>query len=79
MKCPECVASNQASRVYRKGCTKALMGWSPYYDEDGKYHSHDGNVTTAGFSCSNGHYFQRKYRDRCPSCDFGGETEGKSQ
>jgi len=30
VKCPECVASDQTSKVYDRGSISHLLGWSPY-------------------------------------------------
>ena len=55
MKCPECQAEGIRSCVNVGRSMTTLMGWSPYYDEDGNYHSDNPNITTTEYSCSNGH------------------------
>lgn len=66
--CPECVESGDRSRVASLGGARNLMGYTPFYDEDGQYHQHDPNVLTSGYKCSNGHVFTRKSHSPCPTC-----------
>lgn len=77
LKCPECVESDQRSKVYSRGVFSTATGWSPFYDEDGAYHQHNPNKTTAVYSCSNGHEFSRVAPHPCPNpkCDFGKTPE----
>ncbi len=70
MKCPECVKQGLTSRVYIESGTTTCLGWSPYYDENGRYHSHDPNMTTTGYRCSNGHVFSQRAGSRCSNCDW---------
>ena len=65
MICPECKKQGLKSRVYDRGCTVTLMGWSPYYDEEGNYHSHDPNRRTQGYECSNGHFWAEQKYNTC--------------
>jgi hypothetical protein len=58
MKCPECEKEGERSCVYDLGGRTTLMGWMPFYDEDGRYHSHDLNETTHSYRCSRGHYWE---------------------
>lgn len=55
MKCPICVKEGLKSRVYVGGTQATLMYATPYYDEDGNYHSNDPNTRYTDYSCSNGH------------------------
>ncbi len=71
MKCPVCVEEGKRSRVHPRGSRRTLMHCSPYYDEDGKLHSHNRNTTTSSYSCSEGHRWSIKIKGRCPNCDFG--------
>jgi len=48
-------------------------GGRPFYDEDGKYHLHDNNVTTQSYVCSNRHQFTVKSRGRC-WCGWGADV-----
>lgn len=69
MKCEQCVSEGKTSRVYEEGGgLTTLLGWSPYYDEDGKKHEHDPNGTVYSYRCSNGHKWSKVYRRKCPSC-----------
>lgn len=71
MKCPECETSGLRSRVTIHGGSSTCIGWSPFCDEDGVFHSHDPNTHTSGFSCSNGHYWSVSSKAKCPNCDYG--------
>lgn len=76
MKCPECVESGETSKVYDRGQTRTLMGGGGrFWDEDGELHSHDPNIVTSGFQCSNGHMWATKRKISClnPACDYGRE------
>jgi len=75
MKCPVCEKEELKSFVYPGMSTSTLMYCSPYYDEDGKYHSHDANTHTTQYSCSNGHNWSESSTGICPSCDFGKDSK----
>lgn len=68
MKCEECVAEGERSTVTSLGGMSTLMGFRPYYDEDGNYHVHDPNTTTSGYRCSRGHQFVESTLSPCPTC-----------
>lgn len=55
MQCPECQKEGKKSKVYQGMSTTTLLGWIPYWDEEGKYHNDNPNTTTTEYSCSNGH------------------------
>lgn len=78
MKCPECVNQGQRSKVYDQGGSSTAMGWSPFYDEDGDYHSHNPNTHVNAYRCSNGHTFTTTTKPPCPneSCDYGRTPAG---
>ena len=57
MKCPKCEEEGKRSKVYVGGSSSTLLGWTPYYDEDGNYHNNDPNRITTNYSCSEGHNF----------------------
>lgn len=65
MKCPVCIEENQKSTVRDRGSARTLLACSPFYDEEGRSHHHDGNTTTTGYSCSRGHYFAVKSTGSC--------------
>jgi hypothetical protein len=70
VKCPECVEAGLESKVYSNGSTNTLLGWRPYYDEQGTYHIHDPNRTIDGWYCSNKHYWGEVRKKSCPNCDW---------
>lgn len=56
MKCPECVKEGKRSTVSGAGWGyTTAMYCPPYYDEDGRLHTHDRNFSTTKMGCSNGH------------------------
>lgn len=66
MKCPKCEENNQTSRVYVSGGGGVtLAGYLPFYDEEGKYHSHDPNIINSIYTCANGHSFEVKRHNKC--------------
>ena len=71
MKCPICVDKKMKSCVYNLGSYSTSVAYTPYYDEEGEYHDHDGNWNTQNFSCSMGHKWSETSRRSCPSCDWG--------
>lgn len=70
MKCPTCVESGQRSTVHEGAVTTTLMGFSPFYDEDGAYHSHNPNRSSVSMECSNGHRWGRSWKAACPAGDY---------
>lgn len=73
MRCRECAAADQESRVYVNRSERHAMAWQPYYDEDGSYHSHDPNTVATEYTCSNGHTFVITGKVPCPAqgCNYG--------
>jgi hypothetical protein len=63
--CPECKATGLKSRVNPGMAMETCMGVDSYYDEEGRYHRHDPNITTQGFVCSNGHSWYTKTPSVC--------------
>lgn len=76
MKCPVCQEKGLKSNVYPGGGQSTLMGFTPYYDEEGNYHIHDPNTITFSYSCSLGHKWKEVSKKECPSCEYG---EGSSK
>ena len=72
MRCPICVERGERSTVTPGPFFEYAMGWTPYYDEDGEYHTHDPNRGQAYYNCSLNHTFALEYRP-CQSCDWGRE------
>jgi hypothetical protein len=60
MKCQACADEGATSTVTEVAEEVTCMGWSPFWDEAGRRHSHDPNETTTHFVCSNGHRFHVK-------------------
>ena len=75
MKCPVCFEKELKSNVYRGMSTSTLLYCAPYYDENGRYHSHDSNTHTTHYKCSNGHAWVESSKGICPSCDFGKDSK----
>lgn len=71
MKCRKCVNEGLKSILHSGECTTTLMGFSPYWDEDGNEHVHNPNRTTQSYSCSNGHRYIELSNRPCPTCDKG--------
>ena len=65
MKCPECEKQDLKSRVYPGMGSSTLMYCQPFYDEEGKYHTHDSNTTTWQYSCSEGHEWRGSSSGSC--------------
>jgi len=65
MKCPQCIKEGKKSTVYPGVSTTTLMYFPPFYDEDGKYHHHDGNTITTSYGCSNGHKWTESTSGSC--------------
>jgi hypothetical protein len=42
-----------------------LMYCAPFYDEAGRFHSHNPNTTTTQYSCSNGHRWSESVKPKC--------------
>lgn len=69
MKCPKCESENQVSKLYPQGSYETLAGTHSYYDEEGKYHSHNSNKTTSIYVCSNRHQFRIDRINKSFCCD----------
>lgn len=67
MICDKCKEEGLKSTVWPGSTMSTAMSINRYYDEDGNYHLHDGNVSSSSFSCSNGHSWSVKTKSRCPS------------
>lgn len=55
MICEECKKHGLKSCVTPGHGSSTTLYCPPFYDEDGKYHSHDSNTSSYSYSCSNGH------------------------
>jgi hypothetical protein len=56
-KCPACEAEGERAKVYVGASLSTLLSWTPFYDEDGNFHSDDPNHHWTEFACSRGHSF----------------------
>lgn len=65
MICSECQQACQTSTITELGCSKTMLYYPPFFDEQGKRHHHDGNYRTTGYRCSNGHTWSTKIRAQC--------------
>lgn len=65
MICPECQESGLKSKVVVGASMTTLMYFPPFYDESGRFHCHDANVTTTSYECSNGHKWSASSRASC--------------
>jgi hypothetical protein len=68
--CPECQESGQKSTVYVGSDWITGMGVSRFHDEDGRYHEHDPNIVTTGYSCSMGHRWNEKRNNGSCGCGY---------
>lgn len=65
MICEQCKKEGRKSRVFPGASECTLMMYMRFYDEDGREHLHDPNVTTTYYSCSNGHSWREDTRHKC--------------
>jgi hypothetical protein len=54
-RCSVCLLAGERSTVTGGMCSSTLLAVIGHYDEDGRYHSTDPNVTTCSHTCSRGH------------------------
>lgn len=75
-RCPECIAKDLTSKIHMECGMTTSAGVESYYDEEGRSHYHDRNVTRSTWSCTQGH--AGKYRSvkgcNVPSCSKQGYT-----
>lgn len=55
--CPVCVSNSDTSTSQILNYARTEMAWTPYYDEEGRYHAHDVNYLRDWFKCSKDHAF----------------------
>lgn len=77
--CDQCKELGMKSKIHGGWGEKTLMGFETYYDEDGKFHSHDPNKCTSTYTCSNNHRFTIKWITPCKSCDYGHGVEQQTK
>jgi len=69
--CPQCWENNQTSTIRLGAGRRTQRGIKSYYDEEGLYHSHDGNVERGNWHCSNKHHGEYIKYNKCPNCNYG--------
>lgn len=74
MKCKQCEVEAKTSVIYRGLAVSTLMAGQEFYDEEGRWHNHDPNITTQSYRCSQGHSWSEDRRSKCRACsaDTGG-------
>ena len=65
MICEVCRKEGKTSKVFSGMGSVTLAYCPPFYDEKGKYHNHDSNITTTNCHCSNGHHWVEKNQNVC--------------
>lgn len=75
MICEKCKESGLRSTVHGGVSMSTLMHCPSWYDEDGRYHTHDLNWTTSDWHCSNGHRWRVREQGSCPACGWQGGRE----
>ena len=68
--CPWCQHAGDRSTVRSVQIMTRQGKYDHYYDEDGNYHRHSGDVTVESFICARGHQWKEKWSPPCFSCDF---------
>ena len=70
MICEKCRDSGQRSTVRIVGTKQSAMPSDCFFDEDGVEHSHNPNIATTTYRCSNGHSFEEKSSWQCAACGW---------
>ena len=78
MKCERCQAEDSRSRATEIGRISTAMWCPPFYDEDGKHHHHDANITTVSYQCTNGHLWQVDLRGSRCWCGWPDDAERRT-
>lgn len=75
MICKKCKKEGFTSKVFPELMEETCLGWFPYYDEEGNYHSHNPNQRMRRHKCSNGHSWTIFSLELCPAeqCNYGGD------
>jgi len=73
MICPACQREGKQSRIKLLGYIVTSMCAHEFYDEQGRYHSHDPNSMSTSARCSAGHQLAIVVKHGCDvdGCDFG--------
>jgi hypothetical protein len=75
MICPKRKELGQKSTIVGGNMFSTAAYYQPYYDEDGKYHFHDGNNHTREYTCSKGHKIIVNLSNKCGACSYGHEEK----
>jgi hypothetical protein len=65
MICNQCKKEGLTSKIYRGECKTTAMYYPPFYDENGIQHTHDNNVKTINYACSNNHKWVEQRYNTC--------------
>lgn len=66
MICIACKNENQKSKVYISDVFYDLQkAQDRFFDEEGRWHVHDVNITTTKYQCSNNHVWSEVKHARC--------------
>jgi hypothetical protein len=78
MICPECKKEGLKSTIMLGGGSSTLMGYNPYFDEEGVYHKHNPNSFCCSWMCSNKHTGTTSIGNPCPApnCNYGKYNDG---
>jgi hypothetical protein len=70
MICAKCREEGKRSTLRLRKLGNTLMGYvGEFYDENGKFHIHDGNSFKVNFKCSAGHEWTDELKPfPCPTC-----------
>ena len=81
MICDLCAKVGQKSTVSIGATYVTAGGYSPHYDENGVFHSHDWNERTMTLSCSKGHHGKRVWQTAChaPDCDRNAQRKDSTE
>lgn len=74
MICPHCEKAGVRSQTFLQNAVETVAYCPIFWDEDGKLHHHNSNVTTAVYRCSRMHRFEVRESGKC-WCGWKGATE----
>jgi hypothetical protein len=63
--CSKCSTAGLRSTIRNLGCKQTQMPKDHFFDEEGEEHSHNPNIVTTLFRCSNGHRFDERSSWQC--------------
>lgn len=70
MICEQCRTSGQRSTVRIVGTKQGRVPSDHFFDEQGVEHSHNPNVVSTIYKCSNGHSFEERSSWQCAACGW---------